>query len=151
MAVNPIREKIKTVGYEGSARYLGEWQKSLIKECKKRDWNLQINQGTHADFDICVAFRADAFNGYVQRHWKSNVKLANCHGSGTPFVGPAESAYMETMTGEERWLNHPDNIGRVFDMLESREIRQDIQQAFLQKAYTVQQASDDLMGFLDEI
>jgi hypothetical protein len=151
MAINPVREQIKTVGYEGSARYLGEWQKVLIKECSKRGWTLQINQGVHADFDICVAFRANVFNGYAQRHWKSNVKLANCHGAGTPFVGPAESAYLETASGEECWLNHPDNIGRVFDMLESRDRRQDIKQAFLQNAYPLEQAATDAMAFLKTI
>ena len=146
--INPIRDQIKTIGYEGSPRYLGDWKNVLALECYKRGWNLKLNEGVHADFDLCVAFRASPFNGYAQQHWKSNVKLANCHGSGTPFIGPIESAYLETKTGAELWIDNPHDIGRVFDQLESVAIRKEIKDTFLKKAYSVQQAADDLMAFV---
>jgi hypothetical protein len=95
-----------------------------------------------------VAFRGTGFNGYVQRHWKSNVKLANAHGSGTPFIGQRECGYLETQTGLEQWAECPDDLDNCFDILAGQYHRQTISKAFLAKRYTVGDAARDLKGFL---
>lgn len=148
--LNAIRSEIKTVGYEGSPRYLGEWGEAILLECQNRGWDFVVNQGVHADFDLCLAFRADEYNGYVPYHWKSNVKLANCHGSGTPFIGPAESGYVETSADGELWVEDIRNISGAFDYM-THERRLDIHQSFLKNAYSLDAAAADLLGFLKTV
>jgi hypothetical protein len=147
--INPIRDRITVVGYEGSAKYLGRWEKEIRKQCDLRGWKLAINEGCHADWDICVAFRDLEFNGYPQKNWKSNVKLANAQGSGTPFIGAFECGYTETRSGAEMYASDPSDIGRWFDRIESQETRKALSDALLSKAYSLDDASRDLKTYLE--
>ena len=150
-AVNPIREEVHTVGYEGAPSYIGEWLEPIAQACADRGWTFCVNPPSLADIDIVMACRGSAFNGYVQRHWKSNVKLANAHGSGTPFVGPQECGYRETETGLEQWADCYDDLDDCFDRLSGQHHRETIQKAFLAKRYSVDAAANDLKGFLQTI
>lgn len=148
--VNPLRDRIESVGYEGSPKYLGWWGKRLKRICKDRGWTLHVNDGVHADWDLCVGFRDKAFNGYAQYHWKSNVKLANCHGSGTPFIGAREDGYLETQTGFEGWCDDPKYLDAEIDRLSDIAVRREAHAAFLKSAYSVTDAARDLKAFLDD-
>jgi hypothetical protein len=149
--INPIRERISVVGYQGSEKYLGSWGKQIRKHCDIRGWKLAINEGCHADWDICIAFRDEEFNGYPQKNWKSNVKLANAQGSGTPFLGAIESGYVETRSGAELYANDLNDIPGFFDLLEPYEARKTISEALLSKAYSLDDASKDLLTYLEAI
>lgn len=151
IAINPIREQVKTVGYEGSARYIGEWLEPITKACNERGWQFVVNPDALADLDIVIAARGSEFNGYAQRHWKSNVKLANAHGSGTPFIGPRECGYQESRTGLEQWCDSPDELPDCLDRLSEQYHRQTVQQAFMAQRYSVADASHDLRAFLETI
>lgn len=151
IAHNPVRADIKSVGYEGSSKYLVRWGGHILKACQERGWDFHINTGVHADWDICLAFRDDEFNGYAQRHWKSNVKLANAHGSGTPFIGQREDGYLETRTDLEVWCEKPQLIGQVMDSMRSMAFRQRISKAFKHRAYSVEQAASDLSKWLETV
>lgn len=145
---NPIREAVKVVGYEGSERYLGGWHALLDRECRRRGWRFVINPERLADLDVVVAVRGDQWDSYAARHWKSNVKLANAHGSGTPFVGNPERGYMETGSGCEYWVDDGRHLAEAFNRLESQCAREHISDRFRQKAYPVERAATDLLGFL---
>lgn len=145
---NPIRKDVCTVGYEGAAAYLDGWTPAIDRECKRRGWRFVVNPLHLADLDIVLAVRGGQWDGYAARNWKSNVKLANAHGSGTPFVGQAECGYMETASGCEYWVAEPQGLGLCFDWLEPQTTREQVSDRFVQKAYTLEQASKDLMGFL---
>jgi hypothetical protein len=149
--VNPVRDRVRVVGYEGSRRYLGRYEKALKNECKRRGWKLLINEGEHADFDIAVAFRDRPFAGYVQRSWKSNVKLANCHATGTPFIGAAEDGYLETQTGLEMFLDNPHYLAEHFDLLEPYETRRRIHERFLEKTITLESCADTMLEYLRRV
>ena len=149
-AINPIREKVAVVGYEGSPNYIGEWLAPILSECKARGWEFRINQGELADWDIVIAARGSEFNGYAQSHWKSNVKLANAHGTGTPFIGPTECGYLETQAGLEQWADSPGDLRDCFDRLTEHHHRQQIHRAFIAKRYSLEQAGEDLAVFLDQ-
>lgn len=142
---NPIRPDVKTVGYEGGD-YLGIYRRTLEKECAKRGWRFTVNPEELVDVDIVVALRDPT--GYVPFCWKSNVKLANAHGSGTPFIGNPENGYIETQTGAEYWAEDASQIGRCFDWIADRGTRELIHDRFLAKAYTLEQAQSDLKEFL---
>jgi len=146
IGVNPIRDRVQVVGYEGAPAYLGSWRALLEDECARRGWRFAVNPAALTDLDIVVALRGAG--GYVSRHWKSNVKLANAHGSGTPFVGQQECGYIETRTGAEYWAEDAPSLSRAFDWLTDQGAREAIADRFLQGAYPVQRAADALKAFL---
>lgn len=148
IAVNPVRHSVQTVGYEGAAQYLGHWRGAIEAECARRGWKFVVNPPRLADLDIVVAVRAPEFSGYAQFHWKSNVKLANAHGSGTPFVGQRECGYLETASGCEYWAEEPGKLRTCFDWLESQETRELISDRFREAAYPVDKAAAELTNFL---
>lgn len=144
--LNAVRPKVLTVGYEGAPPYLGRWREAIESECARRGWHFVVNPAHLADLDIVVAFRDGL--GYAPFHWKSNVKLANAHGSGTPFIGQREMGYLETATGAEYWAEEPKELTMCFDWLESQSTREQVRDRFLQRAYPVERAAADLTAFL---
>lgn len=146
---NPIRKKVEAVGYEGSPAYLGAWRPAIEEECRKRGWRFCVNPNNLADLDIVIAMRDRFWGGYVPLHWKSNVKLANAHGSGTPFVGQREWGYLETATGAEYWADGRRELGMSFDWLTAQSTREQVADRFLQRAFTADQAAAQLQTFLD--
>lgn len=147
LAVRGVKGPVRVVGYEGSPRYLGRWQKPIEKACKARGMTFKPD-GRTDQYDVCVAFRDDTVNGYVQRHWKSNVKLANCHGAGVPFIGYPESGYLETAAGGEVWCDSLEKIGDCLDSL-TLDKRIEISQVFQRATYTLERAAADLRVFLN--
>lgn len=83
---NPIRPHIQAVGYEGRPEYLGEWKPAFEKACAAIGAEFIINPPHLADLDVVVAVRGKAHRGWTQQHFKSDVKLANARGSGTPII-----------------------------------------------------------------
>lgn len=143
--LNPIRESVQAVGYEGG-NYLGSWRSHIEHECQRRGWMFMVNPADLASVDIVVAFRDPT--GYVPFSWKSNVKLANAHGSGTPFVGAPENGYIETQSGAEYWAIERRDVSVAFDWLTDQSAREQIRDRFLSACYPVEKARQDLMEFL---
>lgn len=148
LARNPIREAVTTVGYEGRTAYLQEWAMALHKECERRGWTFVVNPPALADLDIIVAFRGGLWDGYAARHWKSNVKLANAHGSTTPFVGRPDNGYLETASGAEYWAESPRELRVAFDWLESQSTREQVADRFARAALTVDAMAARLAEFM---
>lgn len=145
---NPIRKEVRTVGYEGAGHYLADWEPAIAEECRRRGWKFVTNPKHLADLDIVLAMRGGEWNGYVQQNWKSNVKLANAHGSGTPFVGQMEAGYIETATGCEYWAHEKAGLGVCFDWLEDQGARELIHDRFQQAAYPVEKAAAEFKDWL---
>jgi hypothetical protein len=112
---NPIRRVVETVGYEGGAHYLGKWQGVVESECARRGWRFVLNPSQLADLDIVLALREA--DGYAVKNWKSNVKLANAQGSGTPFIGNREAGYRETCGLGEVFADTAHELREGFDFL----------------------------------
>lgn len=146
--LNPIRERIQTIGYEGSPIYLEEWGGVIAQECARIGASFLVNPERLADVDVVLALRGKRFQGYPHRHWKSQVKLSNAHGSGTPFIGQAESGYLEATTGAECWIDDASDLSRALDSLASRETRLDVQRMFLSAALPVQTVADQYREIL---
>lgn len=145
---NPIRERFVTVGYEGAPAYIAAWQPILEAECQKRGLVWQPNPGPLDMLDAVVALRGPKHNGYPQQHWKSNVKLANAHGTGTPFIGHPEDGYLETQTGKEYFVTTREQLGMALDWLEPHYVRHAISRAFLDSARTLKQAASEYAELL---
>lgn len=126
---NPIRDQIRTVGYEGDLNHLGTWGAVLVAECERRGWGFVTNPKSLAELDIVVAVRGN--DSYASRNYKSNVKLANAQGSGTPCVLNGEAGYVETSCGAECWADDESQIKSAFDMLEPCGVRQAISEQLI--------------------
>lgn len=143
---NPIRPAIRVVGYEGSPQYIAGWRRHIEAECERIGATFRVNPERLADVDVILALRDSA--GYAPRHWKSNVKLANAHGSGTPFIGCREAGYIETASGAEYWADTPSELRMALDWLKSQEAREAVSDRFMARAFPVEQAAERLKEFL---
>lgn len=148
--VNPIREHVKTVGYDGSIKFLGRWRGWIESECRRRGWYF-VERVPLDKMDIVVAFRDGENNGYVQQNWKSNVKLANAHATGTPFVGHPEEGYLETWTGKECWVSNKKSLADSFDFLGDVNIRRGISDIFLANTYTLESRANQLRRYVETL
>lgn len=148
IAVNPVRPEIRSIGYEGEPSYLAGMRGVIEDECAKRGWRFVINPPQLADVDVVLAMRAGLGMSYAARNWKSNVKLANAHGSGTPFIGNRECGYLETASGCEYWADSPKELSVAFDWLVSQSAREQISDRFRSVAFPVERAAANLLEFL---
>jgi len=148
-AINPIRERIARVGYEGATRYLACWENALRRECENRNIEFVCNPAELADVDVVVAFRGGEWSNYATRHWKSHVKLADAHGTGTPFIGQRERGYIENACGREFWAESLTEFRLALDWMAERDVRAEISERFREKAYRLEDAAAALRGFLE--
>lgn len=117
---NPIRP-LKVLGYEGGRQYLGRWLPMIQRQCEARGLQFVINPAEVADVDVLLALRD--CEGYAPRNWKSNVKLANAQGSGTPVICNREAGYLETASGGEHWADDESEFAAALDVLAPTEVR----------------------------
>jgi len=120
-AINPIRENVSVIGYEGSSIQLGSWRQRLEIICARRGWEFKMNPCSMAGVDVAIAMRDR--KGYPARFWKSNVKLANAQATGTPIVLGRESGYLESQSGAERWADDENELEAALDSLVPFEAR----------------------------
>lgn len=143
---NPIRDRVTVIGYEGARNYVENWERLIRRECNRIGASFVMQPDHLADCDIVLGLRDHI--GYPPRQWKSGVKLANAHGSGTPFIGGREAGYLETATGAEYWADSGDELRTAIDWLRDPTAREQVADRFRAKAYSVQQAAADLRAFL---
>lgn len=148
---NPIRERIEAIGYEGSIRYLDGWSDWLEDFCKRRGVRWVVNPARLADVDVVLAVRGGIWDSYATRNFKSNVKLANCHASGTPFVGTTEAGYMETAAGGEQWIRTMDDLRHSLDWLAPHAVRAEISERFKRAAISVDVAAAQVRAVLEAV
>lgn len=91
----PIRERVLTVSYDGTKKYLGKWATLIQKECARRGWLFEINAPDHCSGDILVAFRDGQWDGWMCQQWKSGVKLVNAIAAGRPIITQPSAAFDE--------------------------------------------------------
>lgn len=146
---NSIRKFVSTVGYQGGVQYLGAWRKVLEAQIQPRGWKFVVNPATLAEIDIAVALREHI--GYAARSWKSNVKLANAQGSGTPCVLPRAAGYIETARGGEYWADTPDELVGAFDALTSHKTRREVSGQLLASVLTLEEVAYTYREWLEAI
>jgi len=138
---NPIRAQLRTIGYEGAEAYIGPWIPAIERICRERGMQFVLNPPSLAQLDVVLALRGPDRGGYVTRSWKSNVKLANAHATGTPFIGSPECGYLETATGAEHWAESPADLERALDWLLAQDTRLEISRRFRRAALSLEQAA----------
>jgi hypothetical protein len=151
--INPIREKIEVVGYEGSPDYI-ERDRSVIESiCKDRGAKFVVNPANLADVDVVIAFRSGKYGGETCRRWKSNVKLANAQATGTPIICNPESGYIETATeGSVRWASNMSTFEQELSAMSSMKARAEQSLLLLSDAqrYTLTEVAERYKGMLND-
>lgn len=146
LLVNPIRQGVRVIGYEGSVKCLSGWESQIEAACKKVGARFVINPDRLCDVDAVLALRSR--HGYPHHFWKSNVKLANAHGSGTPFIGQLESGYFETGCGAEAWITGPQDIPDAVQQIARPERRRAIRDQFLRVAKPIESIAEQYKAVL---
>jgi len=153
ITVNPLREKLITLGIEGSPFQYGKWQKKLHSICKKLNLTFKPNLNASKDklhfFDVVVNIRS--FDGYAAKYWKSNIKLANAHGSGTPAICSRSQSYLDTASGYERWADTEEEIITAIEELRPYEVRKEIHEHFLKHKIGIDDVVKEYQNLIDSI
>lgn len=147
--INPLREHLATIGYEGSEAHLGSWAQHLDAAARRAGLRFVMHPARLADVDIVVALRDQA--GYAARHWKSNVKLANAQGSGTPIIMGTESAYLATACGAEAIVSGPADLDEAIDLLRPVTTRLAVAEAMLDAAPSLEACAAAYLDFLTSV
>lgn len=134
IALNPVREQALYVGYQGKAIFLAEWADKLDAICKRLGMTFVVNPKSLARVDIAVAVRGGIYANFFSHKYKSNIKLANCYGSGTPCVVWPEASYLETACPEVRFFETERELEDRLAELRDYKLRCRIHEAFLNAA-----------------
>jgi hypothetical protein len=148
-AINPLRGHLATIGYEGSEAHLGGWAQHLEAAARRAGVRFVMNPPRLADVDIVVALRDQS--GYAARHWKSNVKLANAQGSGTPIIMGMESAYLATVSGAEAIVSNRDDLDEAIELLRPVAVRRAASEALRAAAPSLEACSASYLDFLTSV
>lgn len=146
---NPISWQIREVGFEGGMQYLGHWTEDISRECQRRGWHFTLNPTRLAHVDVVVAVRA--CQAYASRSYKSNVKLANAQGSGTPFIGNREAGYLETVSGAEHFADDMVEMRHAFDALTDVKARREASDQLLAGTITLDDMADTYRKWLKSL
>jgi hypothetical protein len=152
---NPIRKRVAVIGYEG-ADYLGDWLPRIEKACVERGIQFIANPSNYIDLDIVILARGGQHGNFLARHYKSNVKLANAYGSGTPALAHFEemSAH-DTDTGDVMFFtDQTGSFERQLDRLVNNyELRMYIHQKFLfaSSQFHIENITSQFEGFFLKI
>lgn len=152
---NPLRDRVETVGYEG-ADYLGQWLPMIERACESRGLRFVANPPTYVDLDVVILVRGGEHGNFLARSYKSNVKLANAYGSGTPaIVHVEEMSAHDTDTGDVLFFtSQPGSFERQLDrLLGSPALRREIHRNFLAAAprYHISTIAGQFEGFFLDV
>ena len=153
--INPIRKVVKKVGYEGVG-FLGEWEQIFDQICKKKGIEFIINPKEFKDMDIVVLARGSVYGSYLARNFKSNVKLANAMGSGTPaLIHYTEMSAHDTDKGDSLFFtDDPKSLERQLDrLIRSYDLRKLIHKNFIKESinFSIETISDQFEVFFKEV
>lgn len=131
--INVIRPQAKVLGYTGNKHFLGEWAEILPRVAEKFGMEFRCS-GDPSKADIVVLVRGGEHRNFLTTRYKSNVKLANCYGTGTPCVAWPEKSYMETACEEVRFFETVEQLEEAIEDLMPYRARQRAKEAFLEEA-----------------
>jgi hypothetical protein len=140
-SVAAVRDSIHAVGYEGAPHYLDGWWGAI----SALRIPFLVNPVRLDMCDVMLALRGPKWNGYPQRAWKSQVKLANAHAAGVPFIGMMEDGYTETAVGGEVFVHEPEDLIDAVESVRDSELRRIIHRRFVAATRTLEQAAAETL------
>ena len=153
---NPIRQNFSNIGYQGNIDYLGELKHEIVKICEKHKINFLVNPSEYTDLDAVIIARSGLHASFLSNNYKSNVKLANAYGSGTPALANYKD-YSSRETANESVFFFNDNIDTFQEQLallaSSHGLRRNIHKEFIDssKKFTINEITNQFEKFFLEI
>lgn len=151
---NPIRPEVKIIAYEGNEAYLGQWRGYMESYCEKRGMSFVLNPENWANVDIGFAARGGIHDCFLANQYKSNVKLANFYGSGTPCVVSArEMSCQETDSGAVLFFETPEQLELQLDKLTDYNFRRKIHECMMldREAFRIETIADVYDFYFQEV
>lgn len=151
--ITPIKEEMKVVGYWGNKTFLGEWLDKITAVCKKMGLLFVVNPEDISSVDVMVAARGGVYDNYMAKAYKSNVKLANCYGSGTPCILTPEQSYLETNNGEVLFFETEGELAEMLEELRPVSTRRRIHEAHLSTAeqFSISTIAKQYAGYFERV
>lgn len=150
ISVNPIRRAVATIGYEGNVGYLGEWRAIIEDVSTKRGLNFVVNPENLSQADLVFIARGGVHGSYMAHRYKSNVKLANALGSGSPCLAlEKEWSCHETDTGDVRFFANREQLEVQLNVLLDQETRRSIHKNFMlaRHAFAIDRIANDFEAY----
>ncbi|CAA0079103.1 Uncharacterised protein [BD1-7 clade bacterium] len=124
----PVRTTVKKIGYQGRDIFLADWQPILEEIAKENRVEFIINPERLEDLDIGIITRGGEYNGYLEQHYKSNVKLANMMAVGLPcMIQSGSAAYHETWNDETSYFSSESELReKITQLIHSESLRRDL-------------------------
>lgn len=123
LTATPARPVVKMVGYQGTRKFLGQWERTLTDECQRRNWTFVLNPPDLRACDLLVAFRDGKHDGWMCREWKSGVKLVNAMAAGRPMITQESAAWRE-IRPMGCTVQTQAELSRAFDLWSAHALRQ---------------------------
>lgn len=114
--------QVKNLVYYGDGRYIANWYLQIVRACGEAGWNFLINPQDLSCASAMIGARNGEYNCWINRNWKSGVKLATAEGLGIPFVHTQESSYMEYATENTHLFADEDELAEILVRLKPIEI-----------------------------
>lgn len=128
-----VRDRARTVAYEGETRFLGPWHEIVREACRKLGLQLRCSGSALQRADIGFAARGGKHGTLLPKRYKSNVKMANMLALGLPTIADAdEQSVLETAPSRIRLFRSKHDLTDRLADLRSPEQREIAHQQFLQ-------------------
>jgi len=152
--VVPLRKEVRTVGYEGQVRYLGEWEQRLRFVCGCLGLEFIVNPIDFTDMDIGVSVRGGNASNYLSNNYKSNIKITNIMAAGIPVIaGDSETSAHEVDNGTIGFFSTEDELQAAIERLLDYDERCRIRKANLETAesFSLSRIADRYDGFFQRV
>lgn len=132
---NEVRKIPTVVGYMGNPNYLGEWGPTITKAAQMLGMTFKVNPNPR-EIDIGISMRGTLYRNYLEKTFKSNVKLANWYALGIPCLMWPEWSVIETAIDPVRLFEDVDSMGEQMAELVDYDLRKSISERFVLESKT---------------
>jgi hypothetical protein len=96
----PIGTGKKNLVYYGEANYIGSWYIPIVRACAQNGWQFLINPSDKSCASAMISVRDAKHNSWINRNWKSQVKLANAELMGLQLFHTQQASLEEYATDD---------------------------------------------------
>lgn len=89
------RRNDKVLVYYGQANYISHWYLQILRACGQAGWGFLVNPSDMSCASAMIGARNAEHACWINRQWKSSVKLATAEGVGVPFIHDGDESYRE--------------------------------------------------------
>lgn len=112
----------KRLVYYGESRYIVYWWKDLVSACTEVGWEFLMNPSNLTRTGAMVSLRDSEYNSWINKNWKSSVKLATAEGIGVPLIYKDQESVNQFKTEHTYTFDDIDELPSLIAKLKPVEI-----------------------------